>query len=227
VGTLAAACLFFHGPSYRAWHLTHHAYTFETGDSEQLPARFASRWHYLGYCLVLGPLFAVVLWAGAVATVVGRPPKWVGTQRLRQHVRRWAFAPVLVMAAVGVLLLRAPGPVTKAWLVPAAFGSLFVFPFLTMPEHYGGQAGADLLHNTRTTVSNRLLQAIYWNNNFHTAHHLMPTVPPHALARLDTTIATDNPLRARGFLAFHRAALRAIPSPRQARRAARQALRAT
>ncbi|HEV8298557.1 MAG TPA: fatty acid desaturase [Acidimicrobiales bacterium] len=204
VGTVAAACLFFHGPAYRAWHLTHHAYTFAPEDSEQLPDQFSSRLHYLGYCLVLGPAFAVVLWAGAVATALGRPPAWVGTRRLQQHVRRWAVAPLLVLAAVGVLVARAPVLVLELWLIPAVLGSLVVFPLLTMPEHFQGKGRNGLLHNTRTTVSNRVVRAVYWNNNFHTAHHLVPTVPPQGLPLLDAQIASGNTLRASGFLTFHR-----------------------
>jgi fatty acid desaturase len=57
-GVVAAVGVFFHGPAYRAWHLTHHAYTFGPDDSEQLPERFRSRLGYLGYCLALGPSFA-------------------------------------------------------------------------------------------------------------------------------------------------------------------------
>ena len=69
--------MFFHGPAYRAWHLTHHAYTFTPDDSEQLPDRFRSRLGYLGYCLILGPSFALILWFGADRDVVGKPPRWV------------------------------------------------------------------------------------------------------------------------------------------------------
>jgi fatty acid desaturase len=210
-GVVAAAWLFFHGPAYRGWHLTHHAFTFGPDDSEQLPERFRSRLGYLGYCLVLGPSFAVILWAGAVATLAGRPPRWIGPPRLRSYVRRWALAPLLVFAIAGVGLALSPAIVVRGWLVPAALGSLVVFPFLTMPEHYEGRGRQGLLANTRTTVSNRLLGYLYWNNNFHTAHHLVPTVPPQSLGRVDERIADRNTLRDTGFLAFHRRVLRELP----------------
>jgi fatty acid desaturase len=210
-GTVAAAWLFFHGPAYRAWHLTHHAYTFEPEDSEQLPERFRSRLGYVGYCLLLGPSFAAILWAGAAATAAGRPPRWVGAERLRSYVRRWAIAPALVLAVAGVAASEWPSVIVRGWLIPAAIGSVVVFPFLTMPEHYEGKGRPGLLANTRTTTSNRLLRFLYWNNNLHTAHHLVPTVPPQSLGQMDTYIADRNTLRDRGFFAFHRRVLHELP----------------
>jgi fatty acid desaturase len=210
-GTVAAAWLFFHGPAYRAWHLTHHAYTFEPEDSEQLPERFRSRFGYVGYCLLLGPSFAAILWAGAAATVAGRPPRWVGAERLRGYVRRWAIAPALVLAVAAVAASEWPSVIVRGWLIPAAIGSVVVFPFLTMPEHYEGKGRPGLLANTRTTTSNRLLRFLYWNNNLHTAHHLVPTVPPQSLGRLDGYIAERNTLRDSGFFAFHRRVLHELP----------------
>jgi fatty acid desaturase len=221
-GTVAAAWLFFHGPAYRAWHLTHHAYTFEPEDSEQLPARFRSRLGYLGYCAVLGPSFAAILWAGAATTAAGRPPRWVRAGRLRQYVRRWAIAPAVVAAAVGAAAIEWPAVVVRGWLLPAAIGSVVVFPFLTMPEHYEGHGRPGLLANTRTTSSNRVLRFLYWNNNLHTAHHLVPTVPPQSLDRVDDFIAARNELRDPGFFAFHRRVLRDLPwFPARERPAAR------
>jgi fatty acid desaturase len=210
-GVIAAAWLFFHGPAYRAWHLTHHAYTFAPEDSEQLPERFRSRLGYLGYCLVLGPSFAAILWTGAGATVAGRPPRWIGADRLKSYVRRWAIVPAVVLGLVALAGFSWPDVIVKGWLIPAALGSLVVFPFLTMPEHYEGKGREGLLANTRTTRSNRMLRYLYWNNNLHTAHHLVPTVPPHALGRLDGYIAERNTLRDGGFFAFHRRVLRELP----------------
>jgi fatty acid desaturase len=210
-GTVAAAWLFFHGPAYRAWHLTHHAYTFEPEDSEQLPERFRSRLGYVGYCLLLGPSFAAILWAGAAATVAGRPPRWVGAERLRSYVRRWAIAPALVLAVAAVAASEWSSVIVRGWLIPAAIGSVVVFPFLTMPEHYEGKGRPGLLANTRTTTSNRLLRFLYWNNNLHTAHHLVPTVPPQSLGRLDGYIAERNSLRDGGFFAFHHRVLHELP----------------
>jgi fatty acid desaturase len=210
-GAVAAAWVFFHGPAYRAWHLTHHAYTFGPDDSEQLPERFRSKAAYLGYCLLLGPSFAVILWAGAVRTVAGRPPRWVRGERLQAYVRRWAFLPAVVIGLAVAALVAWPEVMLRGWLIPAAIGSLVVFPFLTIPEHYEGKGSDALLANTRTTTSNALMRYLYWNNNLHTAHHLVPTVPPHALGDVDRQIIDRNRLRDRGFLAFHRRVLGTMP----------------
>jgi len=211
VGTIAAMWLFFHAAAYRAWHLTHHAYTFTEDDSEQLPERFPSRVAYLGYCLVLGPSFAVILWYGAIATLLGRPPRWVRGPRLARHVRRGALVSFVVAAVVIAAAIAWPGVVVKGWLVPALLGSLFVFPFLTMPEHYEGKGKEQLLDNTRTTKSNAVMRYLYWNNNYHTAHHLVPTVPPQSLGLVDGQIRDRNTLRDRGFFSFHRRVLRDLP----------------
>jgi fatty acid desaturase len=210
-GTIAAAWVFFHGPAYRAWHLTHHAFTFGPDDSEQLPERFGSKLAYVGYCAMLGPSFAVILWLGALGDLIGRPPRWIGGQRLQNYVRRWALAPALVLGLVVAAAFLWPAVIIKGWLVPAVLGSVVIFPFLTMPEHYEGKAHPDLLSNTRTTSSNRVMRYLYWNNNLHTAHHLVPTVPPHSLQRVDDQVIERNTLRDPGFFAFHRRVLRDMP----------------
>lgn len=211
VGTVAAMWLFFHAGAYRAWHLTHHAYTFTEDDSEQLPARFRTRAAYLAYALVLGPSFAVVLWYGAIATLLGRPPRWVRGPRLARHVRRAALVSFVVVAAVVAAALRWPDVVVKGWLVPAVLGSLFLFPFVSLPEHYEGKGYDQLLDNTRTTKSNALMRYLYWNNNYHLAHHLVPTVPPQSLGAVDEQIRERTRLRERGFFSFHRRVLGSLP----------------
>jgi fatty acid desaturase len=64
-----------------------------------------------------------------------------------------------------------------------------------------------------TIVSNPLVRFVFWNTNYHAAHHLTPGVPFHAIERVDALIAPDVAprWRVRSYLAFHGARLRNDP----------------
>lgn len=210
VGSLAGAVLGMHGPAFRSYHLTHHANTFTERDSEQLPAAFRSRLHLVGYSLLIGPGFVGLLAVGALRAIVGRRPAWVRTQREVSHIRRWSAVPAAVALFALVALRFAPELTLRLWLIPAAIAVTVVFPVFTLPEHHGGHGKSSLLDNTRT-VESRLGRFVWWENSFHTAHHLAPTVPPCRLAEIDAVIAKRNTLRDRSFTAFWVKTFRNLP----------------
>jgi len=51
-------------------------------------------------------------------------------------------------------------------------------------EHGGCPWVADLLRNTRTTLTWRPVRWLAWNMPFHAEHHAFPNVPFHALPEL-------------------------------------------
>lgn len=69
------------------------------------------------------------------------------------------------------------------WLGPRVVGEIGLRAF-RMVEHTGMEESPNMLANTRTTHTNFLVRALYWNMPYHAEHHLYPNVPFHALPEL-------------------------------------------
>jgi fatty acid desaturase len=181
LGDLAGAMLLFPRGTYRAYHVEHHANTGTADDPEGIPIAFGSRLELA--LLPLGGLYTVgQLWWYTARTLVGRPPRWVRTPAARRDIILSALVVVAFLVAVVVGLVVAPAFTLHVWLVPYLVAVFVVYPAVFLPEHAYGAAGP-ALDNSRTTVSNRLLSWVFWNNNFHAIHHLLPTaVHQHARA---------------------------------------------
>jgi fatty acid desaturase len=96
------------------------------------------------------------------------------------------------------------------WLVPVLF---------TFAPFYGGWLQS-LINNTqhiglcdnvpdfrlccRTCYLNPLFKVLYWHMNYHTEHHMYPTVPCYNLRRLHAAIRHDLPQSPRGLIATWR-----------------------
>lgn len=74
------------------------------------------------------------------------------------------------------------------WLVPLLIGQLFLRPYL-YSEHTGCGQSRNALENTRTTYTNGFIRWFTWNMPFHAEHHAFPSVPFHALPRLNGLVA--------------------------------------
>jgi fatty acid desaturase len=72
--------------------------------------------------------------------------------------------------------------------------------------------GPDPLTNTRTTKPNPLVQFLYWNMPYHLEHHLAPSVPFHALARMHEQLP-DSPAPP-SILQVHRGLVRSMRASR-------------
>jgi len=89
------------------------------------------------------------------------------------------------------------------WLIPLLLG----FPFLRiylLAEHAGCAFVPNMLANTRTTLTNRLVCFIAWNMPYHIEHHVFPTVPFHRLPHFHKRIREYSYHVENGYLAFAR-----------------------
>jgi fatty acid desaturase len=91
------------------------------------------------------------------------------------------------------------------WLGPMAATAPF-HPYYALAEHHGLPNSPNILESTRTTLTNPVMRWLSWNMGYHTAHHLFPGVPFHALAALHREL--DIPLVGHGYLGFHRGMIR-------------------
>jgi fatty acid desaturase len=66
--------------------------------------------------------------------------------------------------------------VRTGWLVPLLGFYLAGYGYVSWPEHVGLGYREDPLMSARTIKMPAVMRYVYWNNNFHAAHHLAPTV---------------------------------------------------
>ncbi len=103
---------------------------------------------------------------------------------------------VLSLAAGATILLW-------LWVVPVLLGQPFLRLYL-LAEHGLCPFVANMLENTRTTYTTRLVRLLAWNMPYHTEHHTYPTVPFHKLPDLHRLMKDDLRTTANGYTAFNR-----------------------
>ena len=96
-------------------------------------------------------------------------------------------------------------------LVPALLGQPFLRLFL-IAEHTGCAFDEDMLANTRTTYTNAAVRLLTWRMSYHAEHHSFPSVPFHALPKVDALLGARARVTSPGYLAVHRALLRQLRS---------------
>ena len=100
------------------------------------------------------------------------------------------------------------------WLVPLFIGQMFLRPYL-YAEHTGCDHTRSAYENTRTTYTGALMKWLTWNMPFHVEHHAYPSVPFHALPKLNDAIAGRIRHRGDGYIAVTRETWRWFRRARQ------------
>ena len=72
-----------------------------------------------------------------------------------------------------------------------------------------------MLVNTRTTYTNGALRLLTWRMPYHAEHHLLPSVPFHALAQVNALLGERTRTSAPGYLAMHRGLVRQLRADRK------------
>ena len=123
------------------------------------------------------------------------------------------FLEARVMLAGYVLILVA-GVVSGYWWVPFIYYFLPRFfgeplvRFFRVAEHVGmeetpDEASVNMTRNTRTTLTNPLVQFLTWNMGFHGEHHVYPSAPFHQLPTLHKKIRQNLHVEKGGYLRVH------------------------
>lgn len=187
-GTLFGALTLIHFAPYRSYHLEHHRRTHEESDPEPIVV-LRSRTHYVAALVGAMPVFVCSLTWNLARSVVGRPAQHAQLTRRAYLDVASAAATMLTLGAAAWSFAAGDGvAVLTLWFVPAltalVAGGVFV-----LPEHYGCAYGPDTpLRTSRTTTTNAATRFIMWNGNFHTAHHMVPSVTAPNLKRLNTLL---------------------------------------
>ena len=187
---------------FRYFHLAHHRHTNDPQrDPELLAGAEPQTWpafllHVSG--LPYWTAQARQLWINAF----GAPSApWLPERvlpRMRREARAMLAGYALVLASLALTPLLA-----WVWLLPALLGQPVLRLYL-LAEHGRCPRVANVLDNTRTTYTNRLVRFIAWNMPYHTEHHAFPTVPFHRLPVLHRRMRPHLRNTAPGYGAFTR-----------------------
>lgn len=183
---------------FRYFHFAHHHFTHDPErDPELATPSPETPWQYVWY------LTGLPDWYGRTKTLlktaVREPDDHFVPLRARHRITKQARAMLLFYALV--LLLALP-TVLWVWLLPLLLGGPFLRAYL-LAEHHLCPHVSDMLSNTRTTFTNRLVRWVAWNMPYHTEHHAYPAVPFHNLPAFHAITAPHLRETERGYTRFN------------------------
>lgn len=193
---------------FRYFHLAHHKHTNDPDHDPELAGggrpttwraylRYLSGWGYWS-------ANARILWQNACSQITA---PYLPT---RKHRAMKTEARIL-LTLYGLITLSLFYSPIALWLliIPALIGQPFLRLYL-LAEHGHCPPVADMLENTRTTLTNRLVRALAWNMPYHAEHHAMPMVPFHQLPALHAEIQNHLKSVSNGYVEFTQDYTRAL-----------------
>lgn len=179
VGHLVAVPICLPFTWFRYFHLAHHKWTNHPEKDPELggkpkPDSWASLFVYLS---------GWPYWSGMVRVLFGNAMGQIDAEYLpaRQHraIRIEARLLLALYVLAGISLFFSPA-LFWVWLLPVILGQPFLRLYL-LAEHGLCPPVANMLENSRTTFTNRIVRFLAWNMPYHAEHHAFPNVPFHQL----------------------------------------------
>lgn len=190
---------------YCLFHWDHHRYTQDPERDPELlvgPAPASDTELAIAYSGIRQVAFRVGLMLRHAFTGRASAP-WIPEAK-RDIVVREAR---LYVAGYAVLLLGSltfqSALLLWVWIIPLVVGQLFLRPYL-YAEHTGCDRTSSAFQNTRTTYTGRLMKWFAWNMPYHVEHHAYPSIPFHALPKLNEIVDQRIAFKGRGYVAVTR-----------------------
>jgi len=187
---------------FRYFHFAHHRFTQDPENDPELAFPKPETWRQ--YVVHVS---GIPVWWGHFKTLYTNaiggcqdsyvPPKGLPKVRTEARAMTAFYAVVLVLA----VWFRAT-TLIYVWLVPALLGQPFLRLYL-LAEHGRCPLVANMLENTRTTLTNWFVRKLAWNMPFHTEHHAYPGVPFHQLPAFHDLIERHLKVVEPGYVSFH------------------------
>lgn len=187
---------------FRYFHLAHHKHTHDPArDPELAQAKPATLAAYLWWLTGL-PEFR-----DRVKTLIRLALAPCGDDflpaRARARVLRQARVFLGLYGALAALSVAAGTMLLVwCWILPMLIGGPALRAYL-LAEHARCPHVADMLANTRTTFTNRLVRWIAWNMPYHAEHHALPGAPFHRLPLVHRAFADHLKSTHRGYADFN------------------------
>jgi len=188
---------------FRYFHFAHHRYTHDPEkDPELMSAKPETILQYLKY--LSGIPYWIAMARAVTVNAAGRNADSFVPEKGRAKV---AFEARVFLCLYGLLLIASLALQSTvllwSWLVPVLIGQPFLRAYL-LAEHALCPHVANMLENTRTTFTTRLVRLLAWNMPFHAEHHSYPAVPFHKLPRFHRIVATHLRRTENGYVRFHK-----------------------
>lgn len=193
---------------FRYFHLAHHKFTNDPDHDPELDG--GGRPATLGAWVIY--LSGWGYWRAMCATLVKNalgPITAPYLPRRRHPAMRIEARLILVSYTLALFSLIWSPLVLWLWLVPLVIGQPFLRLYL-LAEHGLCPAVADMLENTRTTYTVRLVRFLAWNMPYHAEHHSLPSVPFHRLPDFHMITAAHLKSTSSGYIAFTQSYVRSL-----------------
>lgn len=200
-GWLTGLILFMPFLWFRYFHLAHHRHTNDRQKDPELASPRPETWKdYVVH--VSGLPFWISMIGVVVRNASGRPSGNYLPKSALPRIVREARVMLGLYALIIASLLVSP-LVFWLWLLPIAVGQPFLRLYL-LAEHGRCPQVANMLENSRTTFTNRIVRFLAWNMPYHIEHHSFPNVPFHALPALHQHMKGDLVTTSPGYTRFTR-----------------------
>jgi fatty acid desaturase len=187
---------------FRYFHFAHHRFTQDPEKDPELAfAKPETPWQYAVH------VSGLPVWRGHLKILainaLGRcrdsfvPSKGYGKVRMEARVMIAAYA-----LLIGLSIYFATPALLFVWIIPAVIGQPFLRLYL-LAEHGRCPYVANMLENTRTTLTNILVRKLAWNMPYHAEHHSYPGVPFHRLPEFHALIENHLKQVEKGYVRFN------------------------
>jgi fatty acid desaturase len=190
---------------YCLFHWDHHRYTQDPDRDPELlvgPIPASDTQLAIAYSGIRQIAFRVRLMLRHALTGNATAP-WIPEtkRRIVVHEARFYLAGYAVLLLASLLLHTTL--LLWVWIVPVIVGQSFLRPYL-YAEHTGCERTRSAFQNTRTTYTGTFVKWFAWNMPYHVEHHAYPSIPFHALPKLNGVIADQIVYRGPGYVAVTR-----------------------
>ncbi|WP_128928069.1 fatty acid desaturase [Bradyrhizobium guangxiense] len=201
VGHLSAFIIGLPYEYYCLFHWDHHRYTQDPARDPELivgvkpTSDTQLALAYSGLLQVAGRLRLML--GHAVTGKVTVP--WIPDSKRAVIVREARVYASLYALLLALSLWFSSALLLWVWIVPLIIGQFFLRPYL-YAEHTGCERTRSAFQNTRTTYTAAIVKWIAWNMPYHVEHHAYPSIPFHALPKLNEIVDGEIVHRGRGYI---------------------------
>lgn len=197
---------------FRGFHLQHHRYTQDPQRDPELSVKKPETARE--YLLHISGL---PYWGERVTTLIRHAradvtESFIPVRKRPSIVREARLHLALYSAAVIASLAMQSSLLLVYWVLPVMAGQPLLRGFL-LAEHHGCPHVADMLTNTRTTLSNSVVRLLAWNMSYHAEHHAWAAVPFHNLPNAHRHVGEQVAHVSPGYIQFHWSLLRGFRNP--------------
>jgi fatty acid desaturase len=205
VGHLSSFAIGLPYEYYCLFHWDHHRYTQDPARDPELlvgPIPASDTQLAIAYSGIrqvafrLGLMLRHGLTGDASAPWIPEAKRYIVVKEARLYLMGYTVLLLVSLALDTALLLW-------VWIVPLIVGQLFLRPYL-YAEHTGCDRTRSAFQNTRTTYTGMFTKWFAWNMPYHVEHHAYPSIPFHALPKLNQIVDERIVHRGRGYLAVTR-----------------------